>query len=165
MSLYSLSVFTVITSLSFKELYSILIPNTLSKPASNIYFEKLLENTTLDWSKIYLSLNLATINTTFRSFQFNVLFLNKKLHAFGITNAVLDSFCHTLEETHIHIFFEWIHVKLLHTPQDTNLRLYDGVHDNYNFLNLILLIFKYDFYISKEKRKEKQEAKKLFYQQ
>ena len=161
MSLYSLSVFTVITSLSFKELYSILIPNTLSKPTSNIYFEKLLENTTLDWSKIYLSLNLATINTTFRSFQFNVLFLNKKLHAFGITNAVLDSFC----QTHIHIFFEWIHVKLLHTPQDTNLRLYDGVHDNYNFLNLILLIFKYDFYISKEKRKEKQEAKKLFYQQ
>ena len=91
MSLYSLSVFTVITSLSSKELYSILIPNTLNKPTSNIYFEKLLENTTLDWSKIYSSLSLATINTTFRSFQFNVLFLNKKLHAFGITNAVLDS--------------------------------------------------------------------------
>ena len=31
-----------------KEIYSILISNIVNKPTSNIYFEKLFENTTLD---------------------------------------------------------------------------------------------------------------------
>ena len=55
--------------LSSKEIYSILISNIVNKPTSNIYFEKLFENTTLDWNKIYLSPRLATIDTTLRSFQ------------------------------------------------------------------------------------------------
>ena len=67
--------------LSSKEIYSILISSNVSKPTSNIYFEKLFEYTTLDWNKIYLSPRLATIDTTLRSFQYkilsNVLFLNK----------------------------------------------------------------------------------------
>ena len=67
--------------LSSKEIYSILISSNVSKPTSNIYFEKLFEYATLDWNKIYLSPRLATIDTTLRSFQYkilnNVLFLNK----------------------------------------------------------------------------------------
>ena len=69
--------------LSSKEIYSILISNIVNKPASNIYFEKLFENTALDWNKIYLSPRLATTDTTLCSFQYkipnNVLFLKKKL--------------------------------------------------------------------------------------
>ena len=69
--------------LSSKEIYSILISNIVNKPTLNIHFEKLFQNTTLDWNKIYLSPLLATIDTTLRSFQYkilnNVLFLNKKL--------------------------------------------------------------------------------------
>ena len=69
--------------LSFKEIYSSLISNIVNKPISNIYFEKLLENTILDQNKIYLSPYLATIDTTLRSFQCKILnkilFLNKKL--------------------------------------------------------------------------------------
>ena len=65
--------------LSAKEVYSILISIIVSKPIS--ISKKLLENTTLDWSKTYLLLRLATIDTTFCSFQYktlnNVLFLNK----------------------------------------------------------------------------------------
>ena len=72
--------------LSSREVYSILIQNIVNKPTSNIYFEKLFENTTLDWNKIYLSPRLATIDTTLRSFQYkipdNVFFLNKKLYTF-----------------------------------------------------------------------------------
>ena len=49
--------------LSSKEIYSVLIRNIVNKPTSNIHFEKLFENTTLDWNKIYLSPGLATINT------------------------------------------------------------------------------------------------------
>ena len=85
---------------SSKEIYSILISDTVNKPTSNIYFEKLFENTTLDWSQIYLSPRLATIDTTLLSFQYkilnDVLFLNKKLCTFGKTNTALSSFCITL---------------------------------------------------------------------
>ena len=77
----------------------------------------MFENTTLDWNKIYLSPQLATIDTTLRSFQYkifnNALFLNRKLCAFGITNTALCSFCQTLEETPLHIFFDCVHVKCL----------------------------------------------------
>ena len=158
--------------LSSKEIYSILISNIVNKPTSNIYFEKLFENTTLDWNKIYLSPRLATIDTTLRSFQYkslnNVLFLNKKLYTFGITNAALCSFCNTLEETPIHIFFDCVYVKCLWerlrmkfqndfillslTPQTAILGLYNEANDNYNLLSHILLIFKYYIYISREKR-------------
>ena len=50
--------------LTFKETYSFLISNTVNKPTSNSYVKKLFENTTLDLSKIYLLLHLATIDTT-----------------------------------------------------------------------------------------------------
>ena len=82
--------------LSSKEIYSILISNNIRKPISNIYFEKLFENTTLDWNKVYLSPRLVNIDTTLRSFRYkilnNVLFLHKKLYTFGITNTALCSF-------------------------------------------------------------------------
>ena len=103
--------------LSSKEIYSIFISNIVNKPTSNIYFEKLFENTTLDWNKIYLSPRLATIETNLRSFWYkivnNVLFLNKKLYTFGITNTALCSFCNVVEETPMHIFFDCVKVKCL----------------------------------------------------
>ena len=149
--------------LSSKEIYSILISNNIRKPISNIYFEKLFENTTLDWNKVYLSPRLVNIDTTLRSFRYkilnNVLFLHKKLYTFGITNTALCSFCNTLEETPIHIFFDCVYVKCLWerlrmkfqndfilpslTPQTAILGLYNEANDNYNLLNYILLVFKY----------------------
>ena len=132
----------------------------------------MFKNATLDWNKIYLSPRLATIDTTLRSFQNkilnNVLFLNKKLYKFGITNTALCSFCNTLEETPIHIFFDCVYVKCLWerlrmkfqndfilpslTPQTAILGLYNEANDNYNLLSHISLIFKYYFYMSREKR-------------
>ena len=132
----------------------------------------MFENTTLDWNNIYLSPRLATIDPTLRSVQYkilnNVLFLNKKLHIFGITNTALCSFCNTLEETPTHIFFDCFHVKCLWeklrtkfqndfilpslTPQNAILGLYNDANDNYNLLSHIFLIFKYYIYISREKR-------------
>ena len=132
----------------------------------------MFENTTLDWNKIYLSPRLATIDTTLRSFQYkilnNLLFLNKKLYTFGITNTALCSFCNTLEETPIQIFLDCFHVKCLWeklrtkflnnfilpslTPQTDILGLHNEANDNYNLLSHILLIFKYYICISREKR-------------
>ena len=57
-----------INKLSSKEIYLILISNIFRKPTSNVNFEKLFENTTLDWSKVYLSRHLATTDTTLHSF-------------------------------------------------------------------------------------------------
>ena len=75
--------------------------NIVNKPILNIYFKTLFENTTLDWNKIYLQPRFATIDTTLSSFQYkilnNVLFLNKKLYTFGITNTSLCSLCNALE--------------------------------------------------------------------
>ena len=150
------------------EIYSIFISNIVNKPTSNIYFEKVFENTTLDWNKIYLSPRLATIDTTLRSFQYNilnnVLFLSKKLYTFGITNTAFCSFCNTLEETPIRIFFDYVYVKCLWerlqmkfqndfilpslTPQTAIFEMYNEANDNYN-LSHISLIFKY---ISRERR-------------
>ena len=153
-----------------KEIYSILISNIVNKPTSNIYFEKLFENTTPDQNKIYLSPRLATIDITLRSFQYkilnNALLLNKKLYTFGITNTAFCSFCNAVEETPIQIFFDCVHVKCLwerlRTKFENNfilsslkpltaiLGLYNEANDNYNFLRHILLIFKCYIYISRE---------------
>ena len=158
--------------LSSKEIYSILISNIVKKLTSNIYFEKLFEKTTLDWSKIYLLLRLATIDTTLRPFQYkilkNVLFLGKNYTPFGITNTALCSFCNTFEETPIDIFYDCIHVKSLWeklqtkfqkdiillslTPQAAILGLTNEANITYNLLNHILLVFKYYIYRSREKR-------------
>ena len=52
---------------------------------------------------------LITYNTYMRSFQYkilnNVLFLNKKLHTFGIKPSPLCSFCNLYDETPYHIFY------------------------------------------------------------
>ena len=137
-----------------------LISNASDKPTWNVYFEFFFENPTYNWSKIYLSPRLATIDTALPSFQYkrfnNVLFLNKKLYTFGITNTVFCSYCNTLEETPIHIFFECVPVKCLKeklrtkfqndfillsvTPQTSILGLYNEANNNYNLPRHILLI-------------------------
>ena len=87
--------------LSSKEIYLILISSIVNKPTSNIYFEKSFENTTLNWSKIYLLLHLAIIDTTLHSFQDkifnNLLFLSKELYNIGITNMLFSHFVRLLK--------------------------------------------------------------------
>ena len=60
---------------------------------------------------------LITYNTYIQSFQYkilnNVLFLNKKLHTFGIKPFPLCSFCNLFDETPYHIFYECNRVKYL----------------------------------------------------
>ena len=109
-------------NLSSKKIYSILISNIVNKPTPNIYFEKLFENHSLNWSKIYSVTRLATIDSTFHSFQYktldNVLFLNKKLYTFGIKTMSFANFAKNI----------------------------------YNLLNHSSLILKYYVYRSREKQ-------------
>ena len=63
------------------------------KPTSQSYFEKIIENSNLDWKTTYLLPRIATRDTTIHVFQYkllnNVLFLIKMLYRLGISQ---DSF-------------------------------------------------------------------------
>ena len=112
-----------INKLSSKEIYLILISNIFRKPTSNVNFEKLFENTTLDWSKVYLSRHLATTDTTLHSCQYkilnNTIFLYKKLYNFGTINTDLCSLCKTFKETPMQIFYDCIQVKSVREKLET----------------------------------------------
>ena len=141
--------------------YSNINKNDLSQNHHVIKRARILPLDKLSSKEIYPILHYLAFNIKF------LTFLNKKLYTFGITNTALCSFCNTLEETPIHIFFDCVHVKCLWerlqikfqndfilpslTLKTAILRLYNKANDNYNLLSHILLIFKY-IYISREKR-------------
>ena len=75
--------------------------------------------------KVQINLLLTFIlksNTYMRSFQYkilnNILYLNKKLHIFGIKSSPLCSFCNVYEETPFHIFYECDHLIFLWSELD-----------------------------------------------
>ena len=164
--------------LSSTEIYAILISKFQNKPSSNFYFENLFNDNDIDWATIYMLPRLATYNTYMRSFQYkllnNVLFLNKKLHIFGIKSSPLCSFCNLCEETPLHIFYECDSIKclwsdLVHyfqnslvlpilTPQTAIFGFLDSTNSDYNFkknkllINHIILIFKLYVYRSRKKQ-------------
>ena len=121
---------------------------------------------------------LITYNTYMRYFQYkilnNALFLNKKLHTFGIKPSPLCSFCNLYYETPYHIFYECDRIKCLWsdlaqcfqnnlilptlTPQTAIFEFLDytnndSIFENNKCLsNHILLIFKLYVYKSREKK-------------
>ena len=102
-----------LTKLNSNELYKIQIIIKYKKPTSQSYFEKIFKNSNLDWKTIYLLPRIATVDTTIRVFQYklfnNVLFLNKVLYRFRISQDSLCSFRSLKEETPMHIFYSCIH--------------------------------------------------------
>ena len=155
-----------------------MISRAQNKPSSNIYFENLYNDYNIDWTAIYMLPRLITNNTYMRSFQYkilnNVLFLNKKLHTFGIKPSPLCSFCNLYDETPYHMFCECDCVKCLWsdlvqcfqnnlilptlTPQTAIFGFLDytnndSIFENNKCLsNHILLIFKLYVYKSREKK-------------
>ena len=97
-----------LSKLSSTEIYSILISEFQNKPSSNFCFKNLFNDNDIDWPVIYMLSRLATYNTYMQSFQYkllnNVLFLNKKLHIFGIKPSPLYSFCN-LYDKHLYTYF------------------------------------------------------------
>ena len=93
-------------NLAAKEIYINLISMSNCKP-SQIYFNNLFQNNC--WDQICILPRKVTVYSCMRCFQYkiinNILFLNKKLYIFGISETPLCSFCHTKEETTFRIFF------------------------------------------------------------
>ena len=82
--------------LTSTKIYSVWILKVQNKPSSKIYFENLFNYDELIGQQFMLP-RLVTPNTYMRSFQYkilnNIIYLNKKLHIFGIKSSPLCSFC------------------------------------------------------------------------
>ena len=154
-----------LSKLSSKEIYSILLLKNESKPTSQIYFEKLLNLTNINWKDIYLLPRFVAVDTRIRIFQYkiinNVLYLNKMLFKFGKAESPLCTFCKANDETPLHLFYECAQTQTLFsnllsllrekisvprvTPQSAMLGITDKI-ENSILINHIILIFKYYVY-------------------
>ena len=149
------------------ELYSIMLSK--AKPTAMFYFENKFQRIDIEWPSIYLLPRKVTLDAYMRSFQYkilhNVLYLNKRLFQFGISNSKLCSFCNSFDETSIHIFSECVIViafweKLRNhfkedfllpslSPQTAIFGFFEE-NDNNILYNHLLLIFKLYIYRSRK---------------
>ena len=156
--------------LNSQGIYWSLIAANNHKPTSQIYFEKLFPDTSLNWKNIYLVARKVTTCTYLRCFQYkiltNTLYLNKKLFLFKKSKSPLCSFCRTEEETVPHLFYScpktqslWLRLKNtlardfslpLLTPQAASFCFLNIDTDIHAISNHILLIFKLYIYQSRE---------------
>ena len=94
--------------LNVKELYSMLVYDAPHRPTSQKYFEQLFPSEIFIWKDTYLLVRKVTTDCYLRSFQYkilnNILFLNKELSVFGISNSSLCSFCNLYDETITHLY-------------------------------------------------------------
>ena len=109
--------FITLDKLTPTKIWSILISKVQNKPSSNIYFENLFNDYNIDWTAIYMLPYFVTYNTYMQTFQYkilnNVLFLNKKLHNFGIKPSPLCSSCNLYNKVRLHVLYECDAVKWL----------------------------------------------------
>ena len=98
-----------IEKMNSKEIYSITISSKVNIPTSRIYFENKFPLYNFQWKEIHPLPRKVTISAYLRPFQYkiliNILYLNKKLHTFGLSNTQLSSFCKMEEETINHLFY------------------------------------------------------------
>ena len=161
-----------ILKVNSNELCKIQIIISCIKLMSQSYFEKKIKKSNLDWKTIYLLPCIATVDTTISVFQHkllnNVLFLNKMLYRFGISQDLLCSFCCLEEETPMHIFYSCNHTQILWqrlkyypqnnldlpflTPQSAILDFTDSQPENFIIINNLRLIFKYYIFKSKSNK-------------
>ena len=106
-----------ITRFDSKELYKLQIILNCNKPTSQNYFEKYFKTSEIEWKKIYVIPRVVTSDTKLRAFQYkivnNILYLNKMLFRFRVTQDAMCSFCKSQEETLIHSFHNCVHTQLL----------------------------------------------------
>ena len=150
--------------LSGKEVI-ILINKIWEKPTSEEKIERELNDSELNWQKIYMLGRRITLDSYARQFHFklthNVLFLNRALNRMNLVESSLCSYCNEEDETTVHLFSGcqyvrglWGDVQLFFrsklmlvelTPQSAILGWYEE-KDKGILKNQILLIFKMIIY-------------------
>ena len=103
--------------MSSKEIYTILLESSDSKPSSQLYYKKVFQNANLDLKTIYMLPHIVTKDSRLRIFQYkllnNVLYLNKVLFRFAKIVSPLCSFCKMIDESPLHLFYNCTKTKLL----------------------------------------------------
>ena len=160
-----------LSRLDSKELYNLQITLKFIKPTSQYYYETSLNQTDIDWKRIYIIPRIVTIDTKLRNFQYkilsNVLYLNKMLLKFGISKDRSCSFFNIEEETTIHIFYGCVHVQNIWnelrayliqdlvipdlSPQSAIFG-YVEIQQDFKIINHLLLIFKLFVYKSRDEK-------------
>ena len=88
-------------------------------PTSKKYFENVFPSLSLSftWKDVYILPRIVTINTRLQVFQYkvlnNVLYLNKHLYIFKLSDTKLCSFCNQEDETVIPLFANCFRSKTL----------------------------------------------------
>ena len=162
--------------LTSKMIYDILIVKLFAQPTNIDYWKNTLRlKDELDWKEVFMIPRLATIESSMRVFQCqllnNALYLNAKLYKMKITESPLCTFCHEHDETPVQFFVEIPVTTMLGSQYKEWLRRYitlptltpqsafigflkDVCRSNYALTNHILLIFKraiYELRLSKGK--------------
>ena len=149
-----------------KQIYTILIRKRAHIPTSRLYYNNKFPTIENEWLKIYTLPRKVSKLAYDRVFQYkilnNVLFLNKKLFMFGLSETSLCSFCAIHDEDIPHLFFHcpetsslWLDLVTALLPncvipeldqKTALLGLFDAQRENYNMVNHILIIFKIYLY-------------------
>ena len=146
----------------------------LSKPpTSQVYFEKVLGFSRVEWKKVYMLPRIVTIDSSLRSFQYkilsNILYLNERLYKFNIVDSPLCSLFGAYNESIKHLFYtcmvtqrlwdrlkSWMHeVISFPIPESKTviLGLWREKTSNYILINHIILIFKRYIFLKRKESK------------
>ena len=101
---------TQLHHLTVKSVYKKQLKSLIKTPTSQIFFEKLLSNSGINWAIIYMIPQKVTIESSLRLFQYqllnNAIFLNHRLSKFDPSISTLCSLCQQCKENVLHFFCE-----------------------------------------------------------
>lgn len=90
------------------QIYQKLVTKKFEQPTAQHRWQKILNNSEINWSEAYLLVYSTTIDTKLRWFQYrllmNCLYLNKDLYKFKLKDSELCSLCNKHVETIEHLF-------------------------------------------------------------
>ena len=128
-------------------------------PTSEIKIQEILNTSEILWKEVYTIARKVTVDNYSRQFHFklchNILYVNKILHRMHLVESSTCSFCHTEDETIVHLFSQcsvttnlWLEIRTFFsslialpevTPQSAFLGFYN-VEEHTIIINQILLL-------------------------
>ena len=159
----------MVEKLTCKEIYNFMIFKLKEAPTSEIKIQEILNTSEILWKEVYTIARKVTVDNYSRQFHFklchNILYVNKILHRMHLVESSTCSFCHTEEETIVHLFSQcsvttnlWSEIRTFFsslialpelTPQSAFLGFYN-VEEHKIITNQILLTFKMVIYKSRD---------------
>ena len=156
---------SLLSDMSVKAAYKILIRPLVKAPTSQKSFDKLLWRQDLDWASIYMIPQMVTVESKLRIFQYkvlnNIFYLNDRLYKMVIVQTPLCSLCDQGTETVIHLLRQrhvtrqlwlvggWLHGVLRLPPLEPVTAMLGswGIENEANvLLNQLMFLFKYFIY-------------------